>query len=149
MGEQPCFIGEYNPLRQLSKGEIEKNYDKLGSEEKWFLIEKNDGNKIGFIGNSPVRGYWELGYVLIPSERGKGYCAEAVQLMVDYLFLSRDTVKIQTAIHVDNIASQKVLERTGFTREMDSRERRCQFGESGLTVTYTAFSGKNGKNQKY
>ena len=28
------FIGEHNPLRQLSKGEIEKNYDKLGSEEK-------------------------------------------------------------------------------------------------------------------
>ena len=64
-------------------------------------------------------------------------------------FCPRDTVKIQAATHVDNIASQKDLERTGFTRGMDSCERRCQFGESGLTVTYTAFSGKNGKNQKY
>jgi len=51
------FIGEYNPLRQLSKGEIEKNYDKLGSEEKWFFIEKKDGGKIGFIGHSSVRGF--------------------------------------------------------------------------------------------
>ena len=123
------FIGEYNPLRQLSKGEIEKNYDKLGSEEKWFLIEKNDGSKIGSIGNSPVRGYWEIGYVLIPSERGKGYCAEAVQLMVDYLFLSRDTVKIQAATHVDNIASQKVLERTGFERDGLMRKEMLVWGK--------------------
>jgi hypothetical protein len=49
------FIGEYNPLRQLSKGEIEKNYDKLGSEEKWFFIEKKDGRRVGFIEHISVR----------------------------------------------------------------------------------------------
>ena len=123
------FIGECNPLRQLSKGEIEKNYDKLGSEEKWFLIEKKDGSKIGFIEHISVRGYWEIGYVLIPSERGKGYCTEAVQLMVDYLFLSKDTVRIQAGTHVDNIASQRILERTGFKREGLMRKEMFVWGK--------------------
>ena len=111
------YIGGYNPFRQLSKGEVEKNYDKLGSEEKWFIVEKKDGSKVGFIGHFPVRGYWEIGYVLIPSERSKGYCTEAVQIMVDYLFLSKNTFKIQAATHVENKRSQRILERTGFKRD--------------------------------
>jgi len=123
------YIGEYNPLRQLSKGEIEKNYDKLGSEEKWFLIETKDGTKIGYIGHSPVRGYWDIGYVLIPSERGKGYCTEAINIVVDYLFLSKDTVKIQAGTHVENIASQKVLERTGFKRDGLMRKEMIVWGK--------------------
>jgi RimJ/RimL family protein N-acetyltransferase len=111
------FIGGCNSLRQLTKGEVEKNYDRLGSGEKWFFIEKKDGRRVGFIEHISVRGCWEIGYVLVPSERGKGYCTEAVQLMVDYLFLSKDTVRIQAGTHVENMASQKVLERTGFKRE--------------------------------
>jgi RimJ/RimL family protein N-acetyltransferase len=59
----------------------------------------------------------EIGYSLIPSERGKGYCTEATQLMVDYLFLSKDIDRIQATTHVKNAASQKVLEKVGFKRE--------------------------------
>jgi RimJ/RimL family protein N-acetyltransferase len=32
----------------------------------------------------------EIGYSLVPIARGKGYCTEAVKIMVDYLFLSRE-----------------------------------------------------------
>jgi RimJ/RimL family protein N-acetyltransferase len=39
----------------------------------------------------------EIGYAIAPSERGKGYCTEATQLMVDYLFLSKDVSRIQAA----------------------------------------------------
>jgi RimJ/RimL family protein N-acetyltransferase len=123
------YIGEYNPIRQLSKGEIEKNYDKLGSEEKWFLIEKKDGSKIGFIDQFAVRDHWGIGFALVPSERGKGYCTEAVQLMVDYLFLSKDTTKILTLTHIENIASQKVLEKTGFKREGLLRKELFMWGK--------------------
>jgi RimJ/RimL family protein N-acetyltransferase len=112
------FSGRYNPLdAQQSKAEIEKKYDNLGCEKKWFLIEKKDGSKIGFIEQFAVRSHWGIGFVSIPSERGKGYCTEAVQLMVDYLFLSKDIAKILALTHIENIASQKVLEKTGFKRE--------------------------------
>lgn len=59
----------------------------------------------------------EIGYALVPSERGKGYCSEAVKIMVDHLFLSKDVVRIQAHVDVRNAASQKVVEKAGFKRE--------------------------------
>jgi RimJ/RimL family protein N-acetyltransferase len=115
---EPEFWGEYKGLGQLSKGNIEKWYDKeLAEGGKWFFIEKKDGTKVGFIHHFLWGNMLEIGYVLIPTERGKGYCTEAVQLMVDYLFLSKDIVRIQAVTHVENKASQKVLEKTGFKKE--------------------------------
>jgi RimJ/RimL family protein N-acetyltransferase len=37
--------------------------------------------------------------------------------MVDYLFLSRDLVRIQAHTDVNNLASQKVLVKVGFQKE--------------------------------
>jgi len=114
----PEFEGMYNSLdAQESKTDLEKRYEKLDSEKTWFLILRKDGSKIGFLGMGLVGPYWEIGYVLIPSERGKGYCTEAVQLAVDYLFMSKDLVRIQAATHIDNLASQNVLEKNGFQKE--------------------------------
>ena len=123
------YISGYNPLRQRSKADLERNYDKLGSDEKWFFIEKKDGSKIGFIEHIAVRGYCEIGYALLPSERGKGYCTEAVQIIVDYLFLTKDTVRIQAGTHVENTASQKILERIGFKREGLMRKEMFVWGK--------------------
>jgi RimJ/RimL family protein N-acetyltransferase len=54
---------------------------------------------------------------MLPSERGRGYCSEAVSIMLDYLFLSMDTMRIQATTDVRNLASQKVLEKAGFKKE--------------------------------
>jgi len=123
------YISEYNPLRQRSKTDQERNYGKQSSDEKWFFIEKKDGSKIGFIGFYPFRRYWDIGYVMVPSERGRGYCTEAVQIIVDYLFLSKDTVRIQAETHVENTASQKVLEKIGFKREGRVRKEMFVWGK--------------------
>jgi len=37
--------------------------------------------------------------------------------MVDYLFLSKDIVRIQAHTDLRNVASQKVLEKVGFRKE--------------------------------
>jgi aminoglycoside 6'-N-acetyltransferase len=59
----------------------------------------------------------EIGYDIISNERGKGYGTEAAQLIVDYLFLSKDIGRIQAITDVRNKPSQRVLEKTGFKRE--------------------------------
>ena len=41
---RPEFFGEYNPLRQISKTEIEKDFDKSTLEQTGFIIEKKDGS---------------------------------------------------------------------------------------------------------
>jgi RimJ/RimL family protein N-acetyltransferase len=37
--------------------------------------------------------------------------------MVDYLFLTKDIVRVQAGTHVRNLPSQKTLEKVGFKRE--------------------------------
>jgi len=46
---KPEFFGEYNPLRQTSRTETEKDFDKSTLELTGVIIEKKDGSKIGFI----------------------------------------------------------------------------------------------------
>jgi ribosomal-protein-alanine N-acetyltransferase len=131
----PELIGRYNPLdAQESKTDVEKRYEKLGSERIWFLVLKKDGSRIGFFGIGLVGNYWEIGYALISSERGKGYCVEAVQLAVDYLFMSKDLVRIQATTHTENVVSQKILEKTGFQRE--GRIRKGMFAWGGWADLY-------------
>ena len=143
---QMGFWGEYDPIpQQRSKAERFKLFDSpsqlaILSERARFVIEKKDGTKIGTIAHwfvQPNR-YMEIGYDLIPSERGKGYGTEAVQIMVDYLFLSRDIVRIQAMTHVRNKASQRVLEKSGFKREGTVRKSGFVRGEWVDAYLYSA-----------
>jgi ribosomal-protein-alanine N-acetyltransferase len=98
-------------------------------ESKRFIIEKKDGSKIGWIAHfymlHPMMKLSEIGFVLVPQERGKGYCTEAVKIMVDYLFLSKEMARIQAHIDPGNVASQKVVEKNGFKKE--GTQRKCFF----------------------
>ena len=129
---KPEVFGEYNPLHQVSRTEAEKMFENP-HEEKSFIIEKKDGSKIGFIGHFYVLHVagkqLEIGYSLVPSERGKGYGTEATQLMVDYLFLSKDTMRIQAQTDPRNVASHKVLEKVGFKKEGTLRKSFFMRGE--------------------
>jgi RimJ/RimL family protein N-acetyltransferase len=89
------------------------------AERQRFIIERKDGTRIGFIAHwlvQPNR-WMEIGYDIIPNERCKGYGTEAVQIIVDYLFLSKDIMRIQAITGVKNAPSQRVLEKAGFKKE--------------------------------
>jgi RimJ/RimL family protein N-acetyltransferase len=112
----PEFMGDYEPLRQEIKTELEKTYDNL-KDAQWFFVQKKDGTKIGYVAHFLAAGETELGYLIVPNERSKGYVSEAIEIMVDYLFLSRDVVRIQAKADPENMASWKALEKAGFKRE--------------------------------
>jgi RimJ/RimL family protein N-acetyltransferase len=118
------FSGDYQSFPvQFSKNELEPQVleRKLYGQE-WvnFVIEKKDGTKIGLAVHyisSPNFGWVEIGYVIIPEERNKGYCIEAIQILTDYLFLTKGIVRIQAVTDKENLASKFVLERSGFKKE--------------------------------
>ena len=126
---KPEILGEYNPLKQISRTDIEKYPENTDiSETQIFIIEKKDGTKIGFINHFNV--IWNgigklltIAYCLLPNQRGNGYCTEAAQILVDYLFLSKEIECIQATTHIKNIASQRVLEKIGFKKEGILRKR--------------------------
>jgi RimJ/RimL family protein N-acetyltransferase len=133
----PTFFGEYNPLEQETKAGMEKDYDTAPSGRQRFFVEKKDGTKIGVIGVFPVGDLWEIGIALIPSERGKGYCTEATLVMIDYLFLSRDLVRLQAHTDRRNVASQKALEKVGLKKEGVIRKSMFIHGEWRDLILYS------------
>ena len=132
--DKPEYRGEYFSPTQRSRTDFEKELSEPGPFEfKDFLIEKKDGTKVGwmsfFYALHPMGKTLEIGYSMIPSERGKGYCTEAAQIIVDYLFLSKEAPCIQATTHIKNKQSQRVLEKVGFKREGIMRKRYFVRGE--------------------
>lgn len=110
------FVGEFEPFDQTTLGDLEKQHDGKG-EGQWYFVQKKDGSKIGYIAHFKSKDCTGIGYMLVKEERGKGYGSEAVQMIVDYLFLHKNIVRVQAEAHPDNKASQRVLEKAGFTFE--------------------------------
>ena len=59
----------------------------------------------------------ELGYWLGEDYWGKGYITKAIQLIIEYAFTNFDIERIFAKPFGSNIASQKVLEKSGFVLE--------------------------------
>jgi RimJ/RimL family protein N-acetyltransferase len=131
------YLGEFVWLPQQSRTEWEKRYDSLAPDTKWFFIEKKDGTKIGTMFHWLIGNLLEISCVLAPNERGKGYGVEATQLMVDYLFLSKDITRIQAHTRADNMVSQKVLQKAGFKKEGIIRKSVFSRGEWGDRTLYS------------
>jgi aminoglycoside 6'-N-acetyltransferase len=118
------FAGEYQHFPdQISKDQLEKRIveQKLYQTE-WvdFIVEKKDGAKIGWAVHyvsAPNFGWIEIGFTIIPSERNKGYATETIHILTDYLFLTRDIIRIQAVIDARNVASRRALEKAGFKKE--------------------------------
>jgi len=115
---------------------LAKRYENLTPDNKWFFIENKDGTKIGGIIHF-LAGNLEIGYLLVPSERRKGYCSEAVMIMVDYLFLSKDVARVQAHTDVGNEGSQKTLEKAGFKKEGTLRKSFFMRGELRDAYVYS------------
>ena len=119
----PEIMGIYNAhaFRQISKDWLKNVFGRMGDDLQIFIIEKKDKTRVGLILYFLVKGgpveLLEIGSILIPSERQKGFCEEAVTMFIDYLFLTKNISRIQATTDIRNTGAQKVLGKTGFTKE--------------------------------
>lgn len=84
-----------------------------------YLIRRRaDGLAVGGIGflGVPDDGVAELGYGLVPAARGRGYATEALRAAVG-LALRHGASAVVAETTDDNRASQRVLEKGGFSVE--------------------------------
>ena len=77
---------------------------------------------------SPENGRGEIGYLVFPAARGGGVGARAVRLLARHGLERAGLRRIEILTATTNVASQRVAERAGFTRE-------------GLLRSYTANKG--------
>jgi RimJ/RimL family protein N-acetyltransferase len=83
-----------------------------------------DGRLVGTIQarTSPAQtlpvGVYEIGVILYqPRDRGRGYGAEAVELLTTWLFETGKAERVQAGTEAGNMAMRAVLERLGFQFE--------------------------------
>lgn len=85
----------------------------------WTVVHRADAEAVGSVGikGPPCEGIVEIGYGVVPTHREQGLAAEAVDAVCRVLFrggLGRvETSQAET--RVDNLPSQAVLRRCGFT----------------------------------
>lgn len=80
------------------------------------ITRRHDGMTIGGIGfkGRPAEGCVEIGYGLAPSARGQGLAAEALTVLLR-VATANGLSRVVASTTADNPASQRTLERAGFT----------------------------------
>jgi RimJ/RimL family protein N-acetyltransferase len=58
----------------------------------------------------------EIGYFVLPQARGRGVATTIARLLAEHAF-SLGILRVAAYVNVGNVASERVLERAGFTRE--------------------------------
>lgn len=108
------------------------DYEAGKTLSRWGMFNNGDGD---FIGMCLLRYYFddpdkiELGYSLHQKYWGKGVASEMAQIMVNYAFTHTNAGEVVGVTTLENISSQKVLEKAGLTR-MDN------FTKDGEELTY-------------
>lgn len=90
----------------------------------WRMTLKDDNTYIGDLAfKGPAReNVVEIGYGILPGYEGKGYTTEAVQAMTQWAFGNSGVVFVEAETAPDNKASQRVLEKCGFTPDGEGKE---------------------------
>jgi len=119
----PDYTGEFEPFEPVSRGELEEWLPKEKPGQLWYIIETASGEKIGqIVGRYQEDGSVQIGYRVIPSARGKGYCTEAVRSLVNHLQREAGVERVTAEANPGNKPSLRVLEKLGF-RKIAYKER--------------------------
>lgn len=87
-------------------------------DQDTFAITDADDRVLGSIGaTAPESGVREIGYWLRADARGRGTATSALTLIVAWTFEQPGVARVQLRADPENLASCRVAERAGFTRE--------------------------------
>ena len=89
-----------------------------GTRYPYVLAERADpGMVIGMLEARPAGHQVDFGYVLAPEYWGRGYMPEAVRALAEHALGAGRFFRVQALCDVENVPSQRTLEKAGFTRE--------------------------------
>lgn len=95
----------------------------------WSMMLKDTQEYVGDLGfKGPVKNHAvEIGYGVLPEYEGQGYTTEAVQAMTQWAFQQKDVVFVEAETDPENKASQRVLEKCGFSPDGTTGEEGPRF----------------------
>jgi len=90
---------------------------KEGAAFPWAVTLRPDGRLIGMVEIRPAGHRVELGYVLARPYWGHGLMTEAARAVADWTLAQPEVHRLWAVCDVENLASARVLEKAGMTRE--------------------------------
>jgi len=116
--------------------------DKINSNEgiNWGIRLKDNPKLLGIIGFyrlQPENYRAEIGYMILPEFHGKGIVPEAVNRLIKYGFEDLKLHSIEAVIAPENHASERVLQKCGFTKEAHFKESEFYEGKFLDKVIYS------------
>jgi RimJ/RimL family protein N-acetyltransferase len=115
----------------------------------YVLEDTGDGSLAGGLtlrNFDPMRGVIEVGYWLFARARGRGLATRAVQAVVREAFAS-GLWRVEAHVRIGNDASERVLERAGFTREGVKRRYLRHGGERVDATIFSLLADEAGDGQ--
>ncbi|HYF82983.1 MAG TPA: GNAT family protein [Clostridia bacterium] len=117
------------------------------------MIEDSNGKSIGIMNYREVPGSTttlEIGILIAESSvRGKGFGRECLQLFIDYIFNTKNVMRIQFLTRVENAGMKVIGEKAGFTLEGVLKKYKLEQGDyrdySIMAVTREEWSLKKTK----
>jgi RimJ/RimL family protein N-acetyltransferase len=116
-GPIPLRPGERERLRRrlAHSGVLHRGFLRLGIEAEGRLVGEIDARCPP---EALPPGVFELGIELYEAaDRGRGYGAAAVALLVERLFAEEGAARVQASTPLENVAMRRALDRTGFAFE--------------------------------
>jgi RimJ/RimL family protein N-acetyltransferase len=118
----PDYTGEFEPFEPISRGELEEWLLRDKPGQLWYIINNTLGVKVGqVVGRYQKDSSVQIGYRVIPSMRGRGYCTGAVATLIRHLF-GQEVEQIIAEANPRNVSSLRVLEKLGFN-EIEYKEK--------------------------
>ena len=104
----------------------------ISADDPTNLAIEVEGAAVGAIGYVPGRDVErfsaEIGYWLGESMWGRGIVTEALMLLTEHAFTTRNVLRMFALPFADNAGSRRVLEKAGYTREGLLRSSSVKFG---------------------
>lgn len=136
--------GPWYPLPGTPLVKFEARFDESGfwtADEGIFSIVDKADRLVGIVGWELLSGDLpdvEISYRLLDrADHGKGFTTEAVGLLCRWLFDTGHMNRLRANVHVDNVASRRVCEKSGFTLEATARASWYRGGTWHDVVVYT------------
>ena len=102
----------------------------------WKMCLKKENTYIGDLGfKGPVKdNAVEIGYGVLKEYEGQGYATEAVKALTEWAFSNEEIYFVEAETAPDNIASQRILEKNGFSADGEGKEGPCFVKEKAETA---------------
>jgi ribosomal-protein-alanine N-acetyltransferase len=114
----PAGVKSAHETLERVRHRIEGDHEPLGF---WRVESRADGTfyGLGALVRMPIGDDVELAYRLIRRAWGQGIASEAGAALVEYAFGALGLARVVAVTYPDNHASQRVLDKLGFTRHGD------------------------------